>query len=105
MAVLEAASRLIYQAVRACLRAHKRKTDNARAENWLVVQGKVASVYRGADDGWDTYYAYAANGSYYSGSFWTSSFPIEIRKKGIVIVRYNPQNPELSVVLDSDQTQ
>ena len=99
--VLHAFVKLLAQVTRWTTRALSGRLSSKQASSWLLAQGKIARTYRAGDD-WETYYTYQVDGSYYSGYFSSSSFPVERQDKAILI-RYKPEQPETSFFLDSDQ--
>ena len=78
-----------------------------QAQRWLPAGGQI--VYAGnwlPDLVWETYYCYTVDGVYYSGHFWKSPFyrkSLDPTQGRGVRIRYRPDNPETSYLLDSDQ--
>ena len=75
-----------------------------RSETWPKAQGTISSVQ------WDSslpreglWYSYNPQEGYYSGFCWRwfdSAIPMRVRVGGQVVLRYNPSNPDESVVVE-----
>jgi hypothetical protein len=99
--VLHALVKLIVQSVGWIFHSENRRVDLARSSSWPLVTGRVSKTYA-AGERWETYYSYQVNGAYFSGSFRSLRFPVELQGKN-VLVRYKPDQPEVSLFFDSDQ--
>ena len=74
-----------------------------QAAHWPT-GGQIAGSYPEGDLK-EVYYSYQVGGSYYSGCFWKNRFNrknLETLKGRQVLVRYKPDRPEISFLLDSD---
>jgi hypothetical protein len=85
-----------------------------RSRNWPVVQGRIHKSRATSDERFwiaELTYSYAANGEYYSGEdkqrFATKrraeEYAERFPKDAVIFARYNPQNPEVSVMLRDEQ--
>lgn len=76
-----------------------------QASHWPLAN---AQLLRGDPDPdvREIHYSYQVNGAYYSGSFWLKKFKkmslSELASRS-VLIRYKPDSPEISFLLDSDQ--
>jgi len=90
-----------------------------RSESWLPIPGKVrATQVLASDKQWglysvSTYYGYSVNGENYPGSlelhfawkFQSDRYISRLASGAAIMVRYNPTNPEESVLRKDDQYQ
>jgi hypothetical protein len=78
-----------------------------QAQQWLPADGEI--VYTGNwlhDLLWEIDYCYKVDGAYYSGRFWKNPLyrnNIDPTQGRSVRVRYQPDRPQTSYLLDSDQ--
>jgi hypothetical protein len=79
----------------------------SRSKHWPQTQGLISSIQ------WDSslpreglHYSYSSEEGYFAGFSWRwfdASIPVEVRPGDRVLLRYNPEDPDESVVLGYQQ--
>jgi len=100
----------------AVLRPAWQRIKSLGARGWVTIQGRVGSATVRAQHGYIPYYlvsvtyTYVPNGEYYSGCYERTflkknsaeTFASNVKGR-MVLVRYQPQQPERSALLEQDQ--
>jgi hypothetical protein len=93
----------LYVRIRKWHSEHETRGLLLKSQTWLRVRGTITSVqYDSSLPREGLWYAYNPREGYYSGFSWRwfdSTIPMHVLAGDLVLLRYNPSNPDASVIV------